>query len=74
MVAIIVPEVEAIKEYAASRKIPNTSFSFMCRHLQIKNLLQTEVDKISRQENLKDFETVREDTNFFLCQLKESDV
>ena len=58
VVAIIVPEIEVIKEYAAARKIPNTSFSFMCRHMTIKNLLQTEIDKISRQENLKDFETV----------------
>ena len=58
VVAILVPEIEAIKEYAATRKIPNKSFSFLCNQTQIKNLLQTELDKISRLENLKDFETV----------------
>jgi len=60
VVAILVPEIEAIKEYAATRKIPNKSFSFLCNQSQIKNLLQTELDKISRLENLKDFETTKE--------------
>ena len=58
VVAVIVPEIEAIKEYAAKRQIPNKSFSFLCNQTQIKSLLQSELDKISRLENLKGFETV----------------
>ena len=58
VVAVNVPEIEAIKEYASTRSIPNKSFSFLCNQNQIKNLLQTELDKISRLENLKAFETV----------------
>ena len=66
IIAIIVPEIEAVKSYAAIRKIPNDSFSFLCNQPQIINLLKTELDKISRQENLKDIEMVSIEIVYFI--------
>ena len=56
--AIIVPEIEAIRPWADARNIPSTSFSFLCNHPQINSVIQSEIKRIGEEENLKHFETV----------------
>ena len=56
--AIIVPEIEAIRPWADARNIPSTSFSFLCNHPQINNVIQSEIKRIGEEENLKHFEAV----------------
>ncbi len=55
--ALIVPEFEALEEYARSNGIPFDSLSELVNHSQIQNLYQSELDQ--RMEDLPRYEQVK---------------
>lgn len=57
VVAIVVPEVEAIKEWAREQDIPGT-LSVLCANPHVKQLIMDDITNLGKAAGLKSFEQV----------------
>lgn len=57
MVAIIVPDVEQVKQWAAENDIPGT-LSVLCADDRVKQLILQHVTQLGKEAGLKSFEQV----------------
>ena len=57
-VAIIVPEIEAIREWAGRRSMPTQSFTWLCSSREIRRLIQEEIQKLGGEAQRKYYEIV----------------
>ncbi|XP_063589550.1 long-chain-fatty-acid--CoA ligase 1-like isoform X1 [Penaeus indicus] len=59
VVAIIVPEVEAVKNWAREQEIPGT-LSVLCANPHVKQLIMDDIVNLGKQAGLKSFEQVKD--------------
>jgi len=60
IVAIIVPEIGAIREWAGKRSIPNQSFTWLCSNKDIRNLISEEIKRVAGETQRKYYEIPKE--------------
>ncbi|XP_066956154.1 long-chain-fatty-acid--CoA ligase 1 isoform X2 [Macrobrachium rosenbergii] len=59
VVAIIVPDVEAVKEWAKEQEIPGT-LSVLCANPHVKQLIMDDITNLGKAAGLKSFEQVKD--------------
>lgn len=59
VVAVVVPDVENVKYYAAEHNIPGT-LSVLCNHPEIKALIMQDITLLGKKAGLKSFEQVKD--------------
>lgn len=58
IVAIVVPDVEVLKSWAAENNIPGT-LTVLCNNAEVKNLILNDMVSLGKEFGLKSFEQVR---------------
>jgi long-subunit acyl-CoA synthetase (AMP-forming) len=70
VIAIVVPDVENVKYYAAEHNIPGT-LSVLCNTPEIKQLIMNDITDLGKKAGLKSFEQVR--TGFVPLTVEKND-
>jgi len=60
VVAIIVPDVQTVQDWAANKNIPNESFTALCYNREVKSLIMKEIEDLGREFHLKYYEQVKD--------------
>lgn len=64
IVAIVVPDVEVLKAWAAENNIPGT-LTVLCNNAEVKNLILNDMVSLGKEYGLKSFEQV----SIFTCRI-----